>query len=163
MLQSTDRSPAGSWLVSDDAAAVDQGPTPEIAVRFVDDDRPFISVLEVVVPGKWDVIADVYRTLYNLRAQVIHAVIRYVDDGAWLRYRLYVVEFDGAMLELRRHREIIDIVEARLRALAPEIVPVRAVGPEDDPARSGVRRAPLARTTPRAAGIERAGQVVESR
>jgi hypothetical protein len=161
LLQSTELSPS-AWSVADGATSRDPEPRSSISVRFVEDDRPFISVMEVVVPGKWDVIADVYRTLYNLRAQVIHAVIRYMDDGSWLRYRLYVVEFDGAMLDERRHRELVETVESRLRALAPELqVPESRVGREEAPLQSGVRRA-VVRAMPRA-GIEPASQVAEGR
>jgi hypothetical protein len=88
------------------------------SVRFLEHERPWVSVLEVVVPGTWDVVAMVYRTLHDLRAQIVHAVIRYQENGDKLQFQLDLVEFDGAKLGTRRLRELIDGIIATLRLVA---------------------------------------------
>jgi hypothetical protein len=129
------RSARALRLCHEGAASRRDEPTlPESAtVRFVVGNRPLVSVLEVLAPSDWDVVADVYRTLYDLRVQVIHASARRGQDTPSLCYRLQLVEFDGGQLDRGRHREVLIAVEDRLldldanRAPAPSVVRARGM------------------------------------
>jgi hypothetical protein len=98
----------------DEAHDPQPSPHPGLGVRFIETDRPLVSVLEVRVPSERDVMTDVYRILYDLRVQVVHATAWHGRTSH--RYHLSVVEFDGAALERRRHGELVAAIGRRLQA-----------------------------------------------
>lgn len=97
------------------------------AVRFVSSEQPLVSVLEVLAPAEWEVIAEVYRELHALRVQVVHTLARHAPHTGMLEHRMDIVEFDGAKLDPRRHDEVLFAVETKLRLIETNQGPPRSV------------------------------------
>jgi len=73
-------------------------------IRFLDGREGLLSVLEIEAPGDQNIIRSVYQALLSMRAQVVR--VDYAGDGPRTRYRLHVVELDGAPISAGRRLEI---------------------------------------------------------
>jgi hypothetical protein len=74
------------------------------AVRFIEGGSGILSLLEIESEHSSDPLATVAGLLFQMRVQVVRAET--VAEGARVRSRLHVVEFDGAPIESSRRREI---------------------------------------------------------
>lgn len=74
------------------------------SVRFLDGEEGLLSILEIHTLTQGDVTRAVYRALLAVRAQIV----RFESEsmGQRTRYRMRVVEFDGAPITARRRLEI---------------------------------------------------------
>jgi hypothetical protein len=86
------------------------------AIRFLDIREGLLSVLEIETPGDQNVIRSAYQALLSMRAQVVR--VDYQDGGPTTRYRLHVVELDGAPISAVRRVEI----QSRMADLAGELL-----------------------------------------
>lgn len=86
------------------------------AIRFLEIREGLLSVLEIEAAGDHNVIRSVYQALLSMQAQVIR--VDYQHSGPTTRYRLHVVELDGAPISAVRRVEI----QSRMAGLAGKLL-----------------------------------------
>jgi UTP:GlnB (protein PII) uridylyltransferase len=106
-----------------------------LRIRFVEDSEGSLSVLEIEIPRKQDVLGEVHQALFEVGVQISNVELQVQGDRIVERLRL--VESDGSPVSSDRHLEVqttvLEVVQSRLvDSVAPAAVSRESAGSAPD-------------------------------